>query len=90
MPHLDDEFEDDVAYSDDRDDPDASDMDDGDAPAMVECPYCGKQMIEEAEICPHCRNFVSSEDAPRHRPRWLVAGVVVCVVIVVIWVVSNA
>ena len=90
MAQRDDEFEDDAGDSDDRDDPDASDMDDDDDPDTVPCPYCGRQILEEAELCPYCRNFISSEDAPRHYPRWLVAGVIVCIVIVLVWVVSNA
>ena len=90
MAQRDDEFEDDAGDSHDRDDPDPSDMDDDDDPETVPCPYCGKQILEEVELCPYCRNFISFEDAPRHYPRWLVAGVVVCIVIVLVWVVSNA
>jgi hypothetical protein len=40
-------------------------------------------------VCPHCRNFVSFADAPGRRAWWLVAGVAVCVVVVLIWVVRN-
>jgi predicted nucleic acid-binding Zn ribbon protein len=97
MAYRDDQFEEDElceegdAGLDEREDPDESDMDESDAelPA-IPCPYCRKEILEDAEICPHCRNFISYEDAPRHYPGWLVAGVVVCILIVLIWVVRNA
>ena len=64
------------ADPDDRDDPDESDMDDDDDPEAVACPYCRRPMSEDADICPHCGNFISFEDAPRRRPWWVVAAVV--------------
>ena len=53
-------------------DPDESDMDDGDSGTEEsDCPYCGKAVYEQAEVCPHCRNYISREDAPRRLPRWV-------------------
>ena len=94
MAYRDTEYDDDEleggADLDDREDPDASDMDDDDDPPLVPCPYCGREISEEAEVCPHCRNFISAEDAPRGRPRWvIVAGVVLCLLIVLIWVLAH-
>jgi hypothetical protein len=64
---------------DERDDPDESDTDDdeGDEHAeTVACPYCGKPVYEGAELCPHCKSFISFEDAPPpRRPWWIWAGV---------------
>jgi len=61
-----------------------------DDPPLVPCPYCGREISEEAEVCPCCRNFISAEDAPRGRPQALVvAGVVVCLLIVLIWVLAH-
>ena len=71
-----DEFE-----PDDEDDadvdpeaPDASDVDDNeddDGVDTVPCPYCHRPVYEHADICPHCRSFLSFEDAPRRRPLWI-------------------
>jgi zinc-ribbon domain len=93
MPKPDDEFEE--GESDDpgdRDDPDPSDMDDedDDGPDLVPCPYCRAEIAEVAEVCPHCGSFISSEDAPRRRPAWLVAGVAVALLAVVVaWVMMS-
>ncbi len=46
-------------------------MDDGDDPELVDCPYCRKEILEETDICPHCGNFISKEDAPFNQPLWL-------------------
>lgn len=62
---------------DERELPDESDIDDDDEPADVPCPYCGRDISEEAEVCPHCRNYVSREDAPQsRRPSTWVTAVV--------------
>ena len=51
------------------------------------CPYCGKPLSELAEVCPHCHSYISSEDAPSHKPLWHIIGVVVCLLIIVLfWV----
>ena len=81
--HRDDEDDDDSV---DREDPDDSDVDEDDDPPVVSCPYCGKAVSEEAEMCPHCKSFISFEDAPRRVSGWWVAGVVVCLLIVLTWV----
>ena len=31
----------------------------------VPCPYCKREIDEEAERCPHCENYISKEDPPR-------------------------
>jgi DNA-directed RNA polymerase subunit RPC12/RpoP len=66
---------------DDRELPDERDVDeDDDAPAVVACPYCGRDMIEEAVICPHCRSFISREDAPPERRPLLIVIIVLLLV----------
>ncbi len=71
----------------DREVPDEADMDQTDQPATEPCPYCGKPVSELAEVCPHCRSYISQEDAASRKPLWLIIGVVVCLVIVVLcWV----
>lgn len=48
----------------DRDD----DLPDGvyhdDEPETVPCPYCRREIVEDAERCPYCENYISAEDAP--------------------------
>jgi hypothetical protein len=84
-----DEFE-----PDDEDDegvdpeaPDASDMDrdgvDGAAEDNVDtvaCPYCGRAVYEHADICPHCRNFISFQDARRHPPVWIIVAAMLALI----------
>jgi hypothetical protein len=90
MAYGEDEFEDETDLHE-REDPDESDADESnvsdDDSETLPCPYCRKPVYEEADVCPHCRNFVSFADVPSRRPWWLVAGVAVGVVIVLIWVV---
>ena len=81
-----DSDEDDEADLDEREEPDESDTDAGDDAEVVPCPYCGKGVHEEAEVCPHCRNFIVAEDASRRRPWWVVAGAAACVVVVLLWI----
>ena len=73
---------------DDPADPDESDMDeDDDGPALVECPYCGSEILEDVARCPRCGNFMSEEDAARRKPAWIVVSAVVLIVaLVVTWV----
>jgi hypothetical protein len=90
MSYQDEEFGDEDESFDEREDPLASDMDDDDDPPLVACPYCGAEMSEVAEVCPRCRRYLSAEDAPpARRPPWVVAGVVGCLVVVLIWVLLH-
>lgn len=66
---------------DDREYPDADDDDD----ETVPCPHCREPVYEDAERCPHCGKYLSREDAPWSKPAWLVAGVAVCLAIVLWW-----
>jgi hypothetical protein len=38
----------------------------------VPCPYCRREISEEAQWCPHCENHVSQEDAPPRSWFWAV------------------
>ena len=84
-------FEDDETNDDDLDDresPDPADVDDSESVDTDPCPYCGRPVYEQVEVCPHCKNFISREDSlPSRKPLWIIAGVIVTlVVIVVCWV----
>lgn len=69
-----DDFDDD--YPEDDDEP------------TVPCPYCNRQIHEDAQRCPYCEEYISEEDAPPGRkPWWVVAGVIVCLYIVLRWMI---
>ena len=71
---LDDEFDDDFEAEDD-DEP------------TVPCPYCRREIHEDAQQCLYCEAYISEEDAPANRkPWWIILGVVVCLYIVLRWV----
>jgi uncharacterized protein (DUF983 family) len=52
----------------------------------VPCPHCRRPVYEDAEQCPYCSNYISSEDAPSRPARWVVVTAVVCLIIVALWV----
>ena len=49
-------------------DPDDSDF--NDEPAEVECPYCKREIPEEAERCPRCGSYILREDQNRGGRKW--------------------
>jgi len=76
MNQIDDEDD----ANDDWEDPDLAEQDEHDDPEQIPCPFCHKPVAENAEICPHCGNFMFSEDAPSPRTpawKWLVVMVLV-------------
>ncbi len=64
-PEDDDDWDDGDDY--DPDDPETypSGLYDDDGPATVPCPYCRADILEDAEQCPKCGEYISQEDAPR-------------------------
>jgi len=73
---------DDDSLDDDYDDPEApdeADQDSHDEPETVQCPFCGREVVEEAEICPRCGNFIgSSDDATKRSHRgWVILTAIV-------------
>lgn len=54
--------------------------------ATLPCPDCGAVIYESADRCPKCGHHISPGRAWRERkPWWLVAGVVLCLLIVLSW-----
>jgi hypothetical protein len=86
----DDARDDELEFDDDLDD---DRLDDEDWPAeddepTVACLYCGREIHEDAQRCPHCENYVSAEDSPSPpKPWWLVVGAVACLYAVYRWIV---
>lgn len=76
---MDDDWDDD--YEDDLDD------EEDDEPT-VPCPYCGREIHEDAQRCPWCEKYISAEDAPPARkPWWIIIGVIVCLYVIYRWIV---
>ena len=71
MAYRDDQFDDDEADLDEREGPDESDVDDDEASDTLPCPFCGRPVYEGADVCPHCRNFVSFDAAPGRKRSWV-------------------
>ena len=82
----DDDDDEDDAWDDEADDgptlsaaeyPDPADVggpaDDDDDTAA--CPFCGRAVYADADVCPGCRNFLGGADEPvGRRPRWVAVG----------------
>jgi predicted nucleic acid-binding Zn ribbon protein len=73
-------------FDDELDDsPDEDDA--GDDEPTILCPWCKRQIHEDAQRCPYCEQYISDEDAPRAaRPWWIVVGVIVALCIVLSWI----
>ncbi len=74
---------------DDRELPDAADMDDEesvDDTATAPCPACGAMIYEDALRCPVCGSYVERHAASTlaHKPWWLAALVTLLVVMLVV------
>jgi DNA-directed RNA polymerase subunit RPC12/RpoP len=55
--------------------------------STVPCPYCKREIHEDAQRCPYCEHYIFEEDAPPARkPWWIVAGVIVCLYVVFRWI----
>jgi hypothetical protein len=79
-----DEDWDDEDDEDSDDDPEGDDLDDE---PTVPCPYCRREIHEDAQRCPYCEHYISTEDAPVRKPWWLVLGVGVCLYVVYRWII---
>lgn len=96
-PQTEDQFEPDDEDDEtdvDPDAPDASDMDDEDdahdddgGVDTVPCPYCHRGVYEHADVCPHCGSFLSFEDAPRHRPLWILVAALLALIGASWWII---
>ena len=83
MRHTKHHDDDDESEWDEEDDA----YDDDDESAVVPCPYCRREIHEDAERCPYCERYISAEDQPGTRqPWWIIGGVLVCLLIVLWWI----
>ena len=80
---------------DDREAPDDSDTEgsgefDDASVDTIECPYCGKAVYEQAELCHHCGSYLSIEDSAPRRSVWIIVVVIVCLIMVLVgWVFTK-
>lgn len=52
----------------------------------VPCPYCRREIHEEANQCPYCERYISREDAPRRqKPWWILVGALLALYGIVHW-----
>jgi hypothetical protein len=82
----DEDWDDGESESFDDYDTDADDVNADEEEPTVPCPYCRREIHEDANQCPYCEQYVSREDAPRQpKPWWLIGGVIVCLYVVWQW-----
>jgi hypothetical protein len=79
------------AWDGDHDrDPDNDELalyEDEDDDLCIPCPFCGHDILEDSERCPHCERYLSREDFPTPRkPIWIWLGVVACLYVVYRWI----
>jgi hypothetical protein len=80
---------------DDREFPDpdqeaGTDTDEATETDTVPCPFCKAPVYDNAEWCPHCRNYLFYEGPPpREKPWWLIGGVVACLLVVLYWILRG-
>jgi uncharacterized protein (DUF983 family) len=79
-------WDEDDSWIDDGDWPDESDA----ASDLMECPYCGTEILADTPRCPACEHYLSNEDRPpEQRPPWLWIVVVICIVLVLAWLAEG-
>ena len=66
--------------------PDESDVKESQESGTYRCPYCGKEVYEDAIRCPSCHRYVSAEHAKgRHGLQWVVLAVILALAALGIW-----
>jgi hypothetical protein len=56
----------------------------------VPCPFCKEPVYDDAEWCPHCRNYIFYEgEPPARKSWWIVGGVLVCLLVVLYWILRG-
>lgn len=76
-------------WSDDFND-ESSSWDD-DEPATEPCPFCRREIHEDAERCPYCERYLSDEDSEGRaadKPLWFVIGFLLCLVVLFYWMIG--
>lgn len=78
----------DEAELDASEDPDVDDADWNTDPAQILCPYCKREISEDAQRCPYCGMYPFGADAPRPaRPWWWWAALILLLLLLITWVI---
>ncbi len=70
------------------DEDEADREDDPDDDGYIPCPHCGESMLEDAEYCPSCDQWITDSHR-RSQPLWIVIGIAVCLGIALTWIVRG-
>lgn len=78
------------AEDQDDDDWDAPDFDeeneDLETEPTVDCPYCGREILELCVQCPGCGMYLSKEDPGREKhPWWITLAIILSLAAVTTW-----
>lgn len=56
----------------------------------VPCPYCRREIHEDASRCPYCEHYISEEDRPAApKAWWIVLGALACLWVVYQWIAGG-
>lgn len=73
-------------FTDDDEDDDTEDWDDDGEP-LVPCPWCRREIPEDAPRCPYCEHYISREDAPAPaKPWWILIGALLALLGALVWI----
>jgi hypothetical protein len=65
-------------------------FDDADDEPTVPCPYCRREILEDAPRCPHCERYISAEDhAAPGKPLWVVVTALILLGMAVWWALAG-
>lgn len=50
---------------------------------LMPCPYCLAAIYDDAERCPQCGEYLSREDGPSRKPRWILVTALVAATVAI-------
>jgi DNA-directed RNA polymerase subunit RPC12/RpoP len=66
------------------------DQDSDDEEPTLNCPYCRREILEDALRCPYCESYISREDSPAERhPTWIIVGAVLGLAVMLWWILQS-
>ncbi|MBX9681310.1 MAG: zinc ribbon domain-containing protein [Gemmataceae bacterium] len=68
---------------DPREDPEDPEGPEADDEGLMPCPHCFAVIHDDSEQCPRCGQYLSREDAPSNKPRWIVVTAVIVLAIAI-------
>jgi hypothetical protein len=71
----------------DEDDWDTDDDEWDDEEPLIPCPWCRRDIPEDAPRCPYCEYYISREDTPPSpKPWWLLIGAILALLGALVWI----